>query len=485
MNDETKLIELSIKGDAQAFGQLVECYQSLICSITYSGTGNLQYSEDIAQETFIIAWKKLSDLRDKTKFRQWLCGIARNLLKNFYRQSKGSDISDHVIDQPIDAFDSPRNRAISREEEDILWRELEKIPETYREPLVLFYRQHQSIKSVSAALDINQETTKKRLERGRKLLQQQMIAFVEQTLENSNPSSAFSMLILSAITPSIPKLAAAGISSVSVKSGFLGKLASMVFSLPVISHLVGASIGGYFQMKWQTKNAESKPEKRLIIIAVIIFCFITVICNLFSYWIFQHAFSLPLETILITIIAFFVTLALTMSILGNIYNKKRKQIRKEQGSSSITHDTVLDKNGVPIIPRPIMALGLTMSNAGALLVPVLPFALLAQDYLSLLILSLLFGVMATSGVVITILHPTRCLLVTTLSMPIDIAAAITIITFRWNTWSQTNCLKGYLNQRTRLILTLFLLSFFIYAIIDWVKFLRKNSPRPQPINDDL
>lgn len=476
MNDETKLIEQSIKGDAQAFGQLVECYQSLVCSITYSGTGNLQYSEDIAQETFIIAWKKLSSLKDKAKFRQWLCGIARNLLKNFYRQSKGSHISDRDIPQPPDASDCPRNRAISREEEDILWRELEKIPETYREPLVLFYRQQQSIKSVATALDINQETTKKRLERGRKLLQQQMATFVEQTLENTNPSSAFSMLILSAITPSAPKIITAGITSTTIKSGFLGKLASMIFSLPFISYLVGASIGGYFQMKWQTKHAESKPEKRLIQIAVIVFCIIIVICNLFSYWIFQHSFTLPLETILIWIIAFFVTLALTMSILGNIYNKKRKQIREEQGSSPITHDFVLDKNGIPIIPRPIMALGLIMSNAGALLVPVLPFALLAQDYLSLLVLSILFSIMATIGVVITVMHPTRYLLVSALSMPIDIAAAITLITFRWNVWSQANGMEGYLTQRTRLLLTLFLLVFFIYSMIDWIKLLKKIDP---------
>jgi DNA-directed RNA polymerase specialized sigma24 family protein len=40
-------------------------------------------------------------------------------------------------------------------EEAILWRVIERIPENYREPLVLFYREHQSVEDVAAALDLN------------------------------------------------------------------------------------------------------------------------------------------------------------------------------------------------------------------------------------------------------------------------------------------------------------------------------------------
>ena len=47
-------------------------------------------------------------------------------------------------------------QTISREEEAILWRSLERIPEIYREPLVLFYREHQSAASVAQALDLVQ-----------------------------------------------------------------------------------------------------------------------------------------------------------------------------------------------------------------------------------------------------------------------------------------------------------------------------------------
>jgi len=82
------LIAASLAGDRQAFGQIVERYQNLICSIAYSATGSLSQSEDLAQETFITAWKGLRDLREAAKLRAWLCGIARNLLNNSLRRSR-------------------------------------------------------------------------------------------------------------------------------------------------------------------------------------------------------------------------------------------------------------------------------------------------------------------------------------------------------------------------------------------------------------
>ena len=58
------LLELCLAGDRDAYGQLVARYQGLICSMAYSACGNVSRSEDLAQETFITAWKKLKDLRE-------------------------------------------------------------------------------------------------------------------------------------------------------------------------------------------------------------------------------------------------------------------------------------------------------------------------------------------------------------------------------------------------------------------------------------
>jgi len=73
---DEQLWRLACEGDREAFGRIVERYQSLVCSLAYSACGTLGTSEDMAQETFITAWHRLKNLREPGKLRQWLCGIG-------------------------------------------------------------------------------------------------------------------------------------------------------------------------------------------------------------------------------------------------------------------------------------------------------------------------------------------------------------------------------------------------------------------------
>src|SRR5215471_4755064 len=83
---DTELVGRTLEGDRDAFEHIVSRYQSLICSLTYSATGNLGQSQDLAQETFITAWKHLRLLRERDKLRAWLCGIARRLIGKALRR---------------------------------------------------------------------------------------------------------------------------------------------------------------------------------------------------------------------------------------------------------------------------------------------------------------------------------------------------------------------------------------------------------------
>src|SRR5436190_18401920 len=85
-NNDAELVAASLAGNRDAFGQIVSRYQSLICSLAYSATGSLGQSEDLAQETFITAWKHLGRLREQNKLRAWLCGIARNRINSSLRR---------------------------------------------------------------------------------------------------------------------------------------------------------------------------------------------------------------------------------------------------------------------------------------------------------------------------------------------------------------------------------------------------------------
>ena len=175
---DTSLIELSLAGDREAFGQLVARHQSAICALAYSACGNVARSEDLAQEIFITAWRKLDSLEEPSRFRAWLYGIARNLINNAFRQSHrnpiaGANSLEDAAETPS-PVDTPDEQTISKEEESLLWRVLSGMPEIYREPLVLYYRQHESVEQVAGALAISEEAVRQRLSRGRALLSERV-----------------------------------------------------------------------------------------------------------------------------------------------------------------------------------------------------------------------------------------------------------------------------------------------------------------------
>src|SRR5436190_17443202 len=85
-SSDSELVKQSLAGNRDAFGWIVARYQSLLCSLAYSATGSLNQSEDLAQETFITAWKQLADLREPEKLRSWLCRISRNLTCDALRE---------------------------------------------------------------------------------------------------------------------------------------------------------------------------------------------------------------------------------------------------------------------------------------------------------------------------------------------------------------------------------------------------------------
>ncbi len=242
-HNDAELVSESLSGNRDAFGQIVAQYQSLICSLAYSATGSLSQSEDLAQETFLAAWKQLADLREPEKLRAWLCGIARNLI-NYSLRRQGREPS-HAA-EPLDTVEEPPSleplppeQAIGREEEAILWRSLERIPEIYREPLVLFYREHQSIEAVARDLELSEDAVKQRLSRGRKLLHEQVLAFVEGALERTNPDRAFTAGVLAAL----PALAAAAKSATAGATAAKGGTAiKMLFMTKTTITLIVAAV---------------------------------------------------------------------------------------------------------------------------------------------------------------------------------------------------------------------------------------------------
>ena len=268
-SNDAELVAGSLAGQRDAFRAIVERYQSLICSQAYCATGSLSQSEDLAQETFVIAWRQLAELREPAKLRSWLCGIARNRIGKALRRD-GREPA-HVA-EPIEAAvevpapePQPADHAISHEEEAILWRSLERIPDTYREPLVLFYREHQSIERVAEQLELSADTVKQRLFRGRKLLHEQVLAFVEGALERTNPGKAFTLSVVAALPVFATSASAATVGAGAVKGSTLAKAAATAGLAGAILGPIIGLLGGWLGTKMSIENTQSPRERQFMV----------------------------------------------------------------------------------------------------------------------------------------------------------------------------------------------------------------------------
>lgn len=284
MSSDAELVTASLDGDREAFGRIVDRYQRLLCSLAYSATGRLGESEDLAQEAFITAWRELRTLREAEKLRPWLCGILRNKVGRLRRREGREPVRDadslEVVGE-VDSGETPAaSRAMDQEEQQILWHALGQIPETYREPLVLYYREHRSIEHVAAALDLTEDAVKQRLSRGRKLLQERVLSFVEGALVRSTPGRAFTLGVIAAIPAMLPAPAkAAGFAAVAAHAGTVIKSTTIAALLASISGVVTAIMGLRINL-----DQSRTPRERRAAVKTTLLCFFGALAYLVVIW---------------------------------------------------------------------------------------------------------------------------------------------------------------------------------------------------------
>jgi RNA polymerase sigma factor (sigma-70 family) len=295
-NNDAELVSGTLSGDRDAFEKIISRYQSLICSLTYSATGNLGHSEDLAQETFISAWKHLGQLRERDKLRSWLCGIARNRINNFLRREGREPL--HLAGTLEDAPEShspeplPVDYTISKEEQAILWRALERIPPLYRDVLVLFYREHQSAEAVAERLELTEDTVHQRLSRGRKLLQEQVLAFVEGALGRTNPGQSFTLSVMAALPALTFSAKAATLGTVAAKGATTMKAAGVMGLFGAISSPLLTVFGFFSSYRMNLDEAQTDEErhhiKRVYRNCLLITMVLTAILAVPIYWVCRN-----------------------------------------------------------------------------------------------------------------------------------------------------------------------------------------------------
>lgn len=180
------LVKKSQEGDSLSFEELVKRYEKKIYNLAYRIMGNKEDANDILQETFLEAFRKLSSFEGKSKFSTWLYRIAVNLCLMKKRREKKMD--EVPLDMPIltkeedeikgelrdDWSKNPLATLENKEVRKKLSKAIDSLPEEYRTVILLRGVNGLSNEEVAKMLKISLPAVKSRLHRARLFVRDQL-----------------------------------------------------------------------------------------------------------------------------------------------------------------------------------------------------------------------------------------------------------------------------------------------------------------------
>ena len=188
-NNDVQLIRRILSGDDAAFTTLVGKYQKSVHALAWRKIGDFHIAEEITQDTFLQAYKKLSMLRNPNQFAGWLYVIANNLCKRWHQKKKLPTQSlENTPMTEIEKSSYKRYTSERRETEttehhhEIVKKLLARLPESERTVVTLHYLGDMSIKEIGRFLGVSANTINSRLRRARKRLQEREELLIQEVL---------------------------------------------------------------------------------------------------------------------------------------------------------------------------------------------------------------------------------------------------------------------------------------------------------------
>ena len=180
-HSDSELIKRTLDGDDTAFGFLVDKYKGAVHALAYRKIGDFHTAEEIAQDTFLQAYQKLSTLKDWRHFPGWLYTIASRFCLMWHRKNR-------LPMQSIDAVEKRNVDTISQAKyanertRQTVHSALEELPESQRTVLTLHYLGGMTAREIARFMGTSRGAILDRLYRARLQLKKELIPMMRQTL---------------------------------------------------------------------------------------------------------------------------------------------------------------------------------------------------------------------------------------------------------------------------------------------------------------
>ena len=173
------LVTAAKRGDREAFEELVRRTVRLVYARAYLETGDVHRAEDLVQETFLTAWRKLDQLTDAAGFRAWLMTILHSVLVDSIRRAsrrKRTPASEEEALHIADPSPTPAESAQVREERQRALSILRSLPREYQQVLMLRYLAGADYETIARQLALTNGSLRGLLHRGLAMLRKQLEA---------------------------------------------------------------------------------------------------------------------------------------------------------------------------------------------------------------------------------------------------------------------------------------------------------------------
>ena len=182
VESDGQMVRRALAGDTAAYGQLARRWAARVLGVCHARTGDRHAAEDLAQEALLRGLRALPTLAEPDKFGPWVIGIAVRTCLDWLKNRKRTEVSLEGLGEAVADL---RDRCAAderRERAERLMAEVERLPQPYREVLMLYYGDHHgcTYQDLAELLGVSAATVNARLTKARQMLRSRLMSESER-----------------------------------------------------------------------------------------------------------------------------------------------------------------------------------------------------------------------------------------------------------------------------------------------------------------